>query len=78
MKIGIRRSLFKQEYDTFGFVCEETWVKYLMKVIYDFGIQIDNDLEDVELTRKNDTTLASVFKISYSEELIIKGEWGRK
>ena len=75
LEVGTRGSLFKLNYDLFGHLCEETWVKHLWKFIFDSGIEIEDDVEDFKFTRENDSTLSSNFAAAYNGGSITRAEW---
>ena len=75
IELGIRGSLFQQDYEVLGHLCEDTWIKHLWKFAFESGIQIDDDVEDFSYARENDTTLTSQFAIAYKNGCITKSEW---
>lgn len=73
LESGIRGLLVKYDYNKFGFLYENTWIKHMLKFLHESGIAIDDDLEDFELTREDASNLVSVFDIAYTYGLISKG-----
>ena len=52
LEIGMEGSLFKLGSDLFGDLCENIWVKYLWKCIYESGIEIKDDIREVDVARE--------------------------
>lgn len=77
LEASIRGHLFYHDYDKYGFLCEDMWVKYVWKFVQESGTGIEDDLDNVEFTREGDTTLALAMSRVYIEVLLTKGEWGR-
>jgi hypothetical protein len=74
LEAGVRGSLFALDYNIYGHLCEDTWITHLWKFTYDTGIEIEDDIENFELTRQGDHTLTSAFIAAYKEGIVSKSE----
>jgi hypothetical protein len=74
LEAGVRGSLFALDYNIYGHLCEDTWITHLWKFTYDTGIEIEDDIDDFELTRQGNYTLTSAFIVAYKEGIVSKSE----
>ena len=77
VELGIRGSYFNKNYDIYGHLGEDTWLKHLWKFLYDSGIQIDDKSSDFPLVREGDSTLSDNFAVAFIEGRITKAEWSK-
>ena len=75
MEVGILGSLFGHNFEDYGNLCEETWVKHLWKYTHDKGIRIEDKVGDFDKLRENDSCITLHFAGAYKAGLITKAEW---
>ena len=77
VELGIRGSYFNREYEIFGHLGEDTWLKHLWKLLSESGIQIEDKMSDFQLVRENDGVLSEYFAEAFKDVRITKAEWDK-
>ena len=75
MELGMNGSLFECNFDMYGFLCEETWVKHLWKYVQSNGIVVKDKVGEIPMLRENDRCITTHFARAYQAGLITKSEW---
>ena len=75
MELGMNGSIFECNFDMYGFLCEETWVKHLWKYVQSNGIVVKDKVGEISMLRENNRCITTHFARAYQAGLITKSEW---
>ena len=75
IEVGLRGSILRQSFDTFGHLAEKSWISHLWKFLSETGIQIPDKIKDFSLVRENDRTINKLFAEAYPMKKISKADW---
>ena len=77
IEVGLTGSILSNDYQLYGELAEESWIKHLWKFLMETGIQINDKIEDFEMSRENDIPINVGLAKAFNEKKITKTEWKR-
>ena len=73
--MGIGGSYFNKDYNVYGHLGEDTWIKHLWKFLFDSEIQLDDITSDFKMVREGDSPLSKQFAEAFIQKKITRAEW---
>ena len=75
IEVGLGGSYFNNDYEVYGHLGEDTWIKHLWKFLFDTGIQLDDTTSDFKMVREGDSPLSKKFAEAFMQKKITRAEW---
>ena len=77
VELGLQGSLLTRDFELYGHLGEDIWVKHLWEFSNKSGIQVEDKLHDFQFVREDDSTLNEWFAAAFQLGKITKSEWSK-
>ena len=75
LELGIKGSIFSHDFDMYGHLATNCWVKHLWKFVWAHSIEINDKVGEEDILRERDTMLTDKFATSFKLGLLNKRDW---
>lgn len=75
LELVVQGSIFKLDYEIYGYLATDCWVKHMWEFVDENAIEIDDVVAEGTMLRGNDSMLTGKFVCAAKKNIIFSGDW---